>query len=507
MEVQKRFVDRAQLLDVEGGIAHPPPSPGLLAPARAFERNEGRELEDRVQEVGVGDPRLFEIATGRGREEIAVEGREAELGGLFGLFEGAEEDREADPEIGEGIAAVPALGQIAQPAEPVPALVDPVAVGRVFGPGEKPPLLGGHQEQEPVDEGEELSPIGLGGELAAGELLPQCRAVGMAQEALAQAPQRRLDPEAQPLLDPAAFLDRLLVPALEPAGVIGRGRREARAVEEAEEEGEVGVELGRGDRLEVDLEEGLAGGACALPEDAQPAAVGDDAPQEIGPVEQLLDQGVRREALAAALVELLIEGGEVDRDGGFAVRNRLGVAHGEGGGAHPESLAPISGVPAELAQDREQPSLPGDAGPATLPHRLAASLEGPPVREDPAEDVLDLVGEAELPLEAEGLGLLALLLLGVGGEPLEEIGIEETALDRDRCAHRGPPSVGKRTTRPRRSGGLCGRTSSRARSPSSARIRAWAASSSRTRQAVIGACQVGPDRIGARKRSSHRVRS
>ena len=76
---------------------------------------------------------------------------------------------------------------------------------------------------------------------------------------------------------------------------------DARLVAEQPEQGEVGVDLARHHRFEVELDKGLAGQAGVVAQDAQAQAVGDEPPEMlVGAVEELLDQAVRAGAVGPA---------------------------------------------------------------------------------------------------------------------------------------------------------------------------------------------------------------
>ncbi|MHA2615509.1 MAG: hypothetical protein V2G37_01340, partial [bacterium JZ-2024 1] len=68
---------------------------------------------------------------------------------------------------------------------------------------------------------------------------------------------------------------------------------------EQDEVVEVGVALGFEDGLQVELHVGLAAQEGGLAQKPQEAAVGDDAPEMLGAVQELLHQGVGGEARTA----------------------------------------------------------------------------------------------------------------------------------------------------------------------------------------------------------------
>ena len=135
----------------------------------------------------------------------------------------------------------------------------------------------------------------------------------MREEAAAEREQRLMDALAEALAHPAALGDALLVVALEPGLVrVGRALGQPGAMGEPEQDDELAVEVARDHRLEVELDVGRPGEALAVAQQAELAAVGDHAPEAVGAVQVILDQGVRALAGIAPAIELLVVGDDVD---------------------------------------------------------------------------------------------------------------------------------------------------------------------------------------------------
>ena len=97
-------------------------------------------------------------------------------------------------------------------------------------------------------------------------------------------------------------------------------RLEPSAVGEVPEQGEIGVCLFSEDRLEVELQIGVAGERGVVAQQTQRPAVADDAPQPVrGAIQELLEQAVRRlpggaHHPAAAAVERHVSANQMERD-------------------------------------------------------------------------------------------------------------------------------------------------------------------------------------------------
>ena len=452
VQLEQALVDRAQLLDVEGRVGHPAAALALL---RLRLLLEGRELEDRLEQRVVPELRRLQVRAGVEAEQLAVEHAQAQGQRPVGLAEQREGGDQPAPQIAVAVVAAPPLGPVAQAADAVPGRVELLLGGEaLILELHQPPLLGHHQEQQPVDQPQEL-PVepGLGQRLGL-QRLPQGVVGRVRDEALAQQLQRALDADPQLLADPAALLDPLLVPALQQAGVRVAGLlREARAVEQAPEHGELGIEPAGDNAFQVDLEIGRPGDPGGVAQQAQAAAVGDDAPKRVAAVQVLLDQGVRRPAVGPARVQLAVEGDDVDRDrpGGVAsqVRDREALAaDGESG-----ALELQVGEVERVLQQRQRPGRAGDGGRGIVGGG-APALELGPQSLRQREGILDLVGEAGAGGEAEILRALAVDLVRAQLQVLGEVRREQPALDGDRGQRHGRPprTAGTSTARPIRSG-------------------------------------------------------
>ena len=143
---------------------------------------------------------------------------------------------------------------------------------------------------------------------------------------------------AEPLSNPAPFLDPLRVVALQQTlvrfnSVTGEARRVKQAVEN--DKLAVGVALNHG--LNVELQVCGLGEPCIVSQQSEFGAVGDHAPKGLGPVEEVLDQSVWRPARWHSLVEWLVNSDDMDRRSVLravsAVGDRKGSAASFDGGA------------------------------------------------------------------------------------------------------------------------------------------------------------------------------
>ena len=93
---------------------------------------------------------------------------------------------------------------------------------------------------------------------------------------------------------------------------------------EAEQGHELAVEVARDNRLEIELDVGGLGKALAVAQQAELPAVGHDAPERVGAVEVVLDQGVRALAGIAPAVEILVVTDDMDGRSAFLVAREMG---------------------------------------------------------------------------------------------------------------------------------------------------------------------------------------
>src|SRR5581483_3799515 len=124
------------------------------------------------------------------------------------------------------------------------------------------------------------------------QALAQRLALGMREERRPEDLQRLLDAVAQLLAHAAALLDALLVIAFQEAIARVVAAREARRVQEAEEQGELAEQVRADHRLEVELEVRRRGEDIAVAQEPQPAPVRNDAPERVRAVQELLHDGV-----------------------------------------------------------------------------------------------------------------------------------------------------------------------------------------------------------------------
>jgi hypothetical protein len=83
MVLEQALVDRTELLDVEAGVVDPATDTAPACPAAALGRVlEGREVEQRPQQVLVAAGGGLEVAAGMAAEQLAIERGEPEHRGV-----------------------------------------------------------------------------------------------------------------------------------------------------------------------------------------------------------------------------------------------------------------------------------------------------------------------------------------------------------------------------------------------------------------------------------------
>jgi hypothetical protein len=421
--VEQALVDRAEFLDVERGVVD-------AAERAAFVRDEG-EGGDGSEEVAVGElPALEQF----GSEEFAVEDGEVEQGGqgttigeAVAAAQELEEGQEASPEVSVVVGGAGFEGEPTQPFDGVALPVEVVAA-------QEPTLFGHQEEEEAVDQPEQELVVGGGGELASGDLLAQ-RAVGrVAEEAVAERVEGLLHTVAQAVAGAGPLLASLLVVLLQEAVLgIGDPGRQAGAVEQAVEEDEVGEALAGEDGGEVELEIGLGAQVGGGAEETEDEAIGDDPPEMVGAVEELLDEGVRGEAGATGGIdaaEFLAGTGDVEGRG--VLLGAGAVGDGVGAALQVVGAGIAFHVVAELRQEGDDPEIAGDGGGAVAGvEALEAALEHAPEVEGIAVGLSQVVAERALVGEAEVAGALTGQRGGIAAQGLEEVGGEEGADEAD----------------------------------------------------------------------------
>ena len=222
----------------------------------------------------------------------------------------------------------------------------------------------------------------LGGrEVSRPQRVAERRIPRVAREATAENLEGALDPAAQFTERAGAFPLGFTGPLLQPAGLrpVVSARCKPGGVGDEPDEHEVGVDLAREHRLEVELEIRLARQRLAVPQDAEPESVRDDRPQvRVAAVEELLHETVgvgggrpplpRRAAIEreAAADEMHRHRSEEAPDGiGATADRRTG-----GDGQEAES---------ELAQERQAPLVVGEAGARLALGEVRGGGREPPV--------------------------------------------------------------------------------------------------------------------------------
>jgi len=296
-------------------------------------------------------------------------------------------------------------------------------------PAQDPPGLGHQEEEDPVGEAEEVVVEGLG---IPGELL----AHGPPQEARAEFLEEALHRLPEALPDPLALLHGHQVVALH-GGLVGGGGipRQARAVQEAVDQGELAEAVLLHEGLEVHLQIGLAPHEGGLTQEAEDAAVGHEAPKVFRGVQVVLQEAVGGAAPPGGPGEVLTPGHHVDR------RGLLPLVRPVEDLVLPASRLGVPPVVQAVAQKREEgphPALPGH-----LPLGLGAQGPLQPRPEEGVEGLGLPVGLGDLLLERTPPGQAKVPRGLEGHGPFlqkgQELGAEEAALEAEGALLPPPP--------------------------------------------------------------------
>ncbi|HRZ35580.1 MAG TPA: hypothetical protein P5534_04370 [Candidatus Paceibacterota bacterium] len=271
-----------------------------------------------------------------------------------------------------------------------------------------------------------------GRELLGIEFLAQVLVVLVGEKAVAEELEAFLDTVAQMLADTAPLLDGLGVVTLKQALVgVGHATRQAGAMKQAVEGGEVVEALFLQDGLQIELDVGLAADQGGIAEQAEREAVGDDTPNVLSAIQVFLHQGVGGHARASAgghAAEFLA--GTNDVNGGGVFRFPGAVGDGEGLGVHLEGAGIVAGLVAEQGQEGQGPLVAGRSGGKVILRQTGqAVLEYAPQSAGVRKRGGDFVSEIALGVEAKVGGLLA---GDISGDHLvKQLRAEQTAFDSD----------------------------------------------------------------------------
>lgn len=401
-EFEEALIDGAEFLDIEGTVVHP---------HELFRHRIGEEgeLAEGVEEGGVVERAVFQRAEGAGVEEIATERGDAEFHAAPGFVHEAEEGDEGEPGIVvAGIGKVGFFREAAEASERVAEVIDFAQALVGAGGVDEAAFLDDHEEEQAVDEAEEVG-VEVGGEAVVRIVGGEGAEVvvgGVGEEAVAEVEDDGVDGLAEAIADAGAGIEGVLVVDLD--GGLGDGilfHRQAGGVKQAVEEGEVGEKLLGEDAFEVELDEGEFHQAGGIPEQADEAAVGDDAVEVLGEVEVFLDEAVGRHARGighgAAAVERLVPADEVDGElvaGGIAVGDAVGFSLDGLGFGEGELIA-------EQAEQRDKPLVAGLGGAGgSLFEPGDFHLIGSPVGAGGGPGIGDLILDLGGRIEAEILG-------------------------------------------------------------------------------------------------------
>jgi hypothetical protein len=244
----------------------------------------------------------------------------------------------------------------------------------------------------------------------------------MGQEAIGQEFDALLDAVAEAVTDTSSLFQRPLVVLLQQAlmGILDRAR-ESGAVQQAVEEGKIVEALFIQDLPQVELDIGLPADVGAVAEEAEGQAVGDQAPEVLGAVEELLDEGVRCQAGSSAgweASQFLAGADEVHRWGIFHLPGTM--RDGKAGSIHVVGTLIIVQLIAQQAEKGDHPGVACDGScQVGVRHAFQAVLEDLPLLAGIRKGGGDLIGERTLAVEAKVPGLLPGQL--AGQEFLEDV--------------------------------------------------------------------------------------
>ena len=427
-EFEEALIDGPEFLDVEGTVVDPHElaSDGI---------GEEGELAEGTEEGGVVQGAILQRAERAAIEEIAAERGDAEFEAATGFVHEAEEGDEGEPGIAvAGIGEVGFFGEFSQAGERVAEVVDfPEALVGAGDMGEAA-FLDDHEEEQAVDEAEEVG-VEVRGELGTGGEVAEAVVGRVVEQAVGQIEDDAVDGGAEAIADAGAGVEGVLVVDFNRGlcdGVLAD--RQAGGVEQAVEEGEVGEEFLGEYAFEVELDEGEFDESGGIPEQADEAAIGDDAVEVLGEVEVFLDQPVGRHARGighgAAAVERFVPADEVDGKlvaGGIAVGDAVGFSLDGFGLSKVELIA-------EQAEQRNHPEVAGLGGAGgSFLEAGDFHLIGRPVGAGGSPGIGDLILDLGGGIEAEVLGQLVRPFAPLDG--IEDVGGKDGAFEADGGVH------------------------------------------------------------------------
>ena len=257
----------------------------------------------------------------------------------------------------------------------------------------------------------------------------------VADERFAEDLQRLFDTRPQRAERPRAFLVGDFGPLFEPTGfrvAVGL-RREAGGVGHQPQQREVGEQFAREHRLEIKFQIRLPGQRLAVAEDAEPQAVGDDAPEVAGAaVEEFLHQPVRIGGGGPAdarrpPVEIDAAADQVDGGGTEEAIDGVGAALELGADAGRQQAE------AEFPEQRDAPFVVGQAGARFVGRQVAGRrAEFGPVAPHAVPRLRDRLVDPLAGRQAVvGGGDAGEFSLGIDGAA-EQVGRQQAALGVDR---------------------------------------------------------------------------
>lgn len=431
LELQQALIDGAKLLDIERAVIDPHELAGDGI-------SEQGELAEGAEKGGVVEGTFLQRPKGAGAEEVTTKRSDAELEAATGFIDKTEEGDEGEPGIVvAGVGEAGFLSKTAQASEGVAKIVDVAQAFVGAGHEREATLFNDHEEEEAVDEPKQVG-VKIHREAFAGvgsSAIPQGLVRRVAQEAVGDFFDDFLHGTAQAVANAGAGVEGVLMVNLD--GSLGNGvlfNRQAGGVEQTVEQRKVGEEFLGENAVEVELDEGEFDKAGGIAEEANLAAVGDDAVEVLGEVEVFLHQTVRGHAGGIRHGAAAVEGLEAaDEVNGQAVAG--GVAMGDAVGFPLDGLGICKReLIAKEAEEWDEPLVAGLGGAGrALAQAADPGLVGCPISTGGSPGIRNLVLDLGGGIEAEILGGLVRLLATLNG--IEDISGEDGAFESDGRVH------------------------------------------------------------------------
>ena len=276
-----------------------------------------------------------------------------------------------------------------------------------------------------------------------GELVAQGAIRRMAQQATPEVGEGLFDASAQTIAHAPTDMESLLLILFEQTvGSRIAATRQARAVEQAIEEGKLTELVPLEHRAQVKLQVDRPGKARGVAQEAQAIAIGHHPPELLRRIEILLHERVGRDTGApggSAHIEVLLWRLDMDREGVLALIGAMG--EGEGAVLDEVRARIAHGGILKAAEEREHPELAGEGRRRLIGAEVgAAGLEALPLDLGQLPDAGDIIGEGSGGGEAKILGALTGEM--TSSSVIEDLGGEEATLGGNgSVGHSGSPWV------------------------------------------------------------------